>query len=92
MDSDTIRGYENVTREFLDVIKRQTHAQITKQDLKTWIAQQHADGYHHNSICNLYINVVCFLHFCVVDHKKFCRSRSGLPRLRKLPKHTRNRR
>jgi integrase len=70
LDSDTIRGYENVTREFLDIIRRQYPTEISKQDLKNWIAKQHADGYHHNSICNLYINVVCFLHFCGVDHKK----------------------
>ena len=34
LDPDTISSYEKVTREFLDIIKKQTPGQLTKQDLK----------------------------------------------------------
>ena len=34
LDPDTVSSYEKVTREFLDIIKKQTPAQVTKQDLK----------------------------------------------------------
>jgi hypothetical protein len=36
LDPDTIRSYELVTREFLEVIKRKLPSEITKQDLKDW--------------------------------------------------------
>jgi thymidylate synthase len=35
LDPDTISSYEKVTREFLDIIKKQTPVQLTKQDLRT---------------------------------------------------------
>jgi len=40
LDPDTISSYEKVTREFLDIIKKQTPGQITKQDLKDWMVKQ----------------------------------------------------
>jgi hypothetical protein len=69
LDPDTISSYEKVTREFLDIIKRSTPAQITKQDLKDWIVKQR-ERVSHRTVCNLYISIACFLHFCGVDHKK----------------------
>jgi integrase len=69
LDPDTISSYEKVTREFLDIIKKSTPAQITKQDLKDWMVKQR-ERVSHRTVCNLYISIACFLHFCGVDHKK----------------------
>jgi integrase len=69
LDPDTIRSYENVTREFVDIIHRTLPSEITKQDLKDWIAKQR-ERVSHRTVCNLYINIACFLHFCGVDHKQ----------------------
>jgi integrase len=69
LDTDTITHYEQVTRVFLDTIQRKMPSQVTKQDLKDWIASQRL-RVSHRTICNLYIGIVCFLHFCGVDHKK----------------------
>ena len=40
LDSDTIRSYEQVTTEFLSIIKRTIPSEITKQDLKDWMTKQ----------------------------------------------------
>jgi integrase len=69
LDPDTITSYEKVTREFLDIVKRVHPTQITKQDLKDWISKLR-ERVSHRTTCNLYISIVCFLHFCGVDHKK----------------------
>jgi integrase/recombinase XerD len=69
LDPDTITHYEKVTRVFLDTIQQKMPSQVTKQDLKDWIASQRL-RVSHRTVCNLYISVVCFLHFCGVDHKK----------------------
>jgi integrase len=69
LDPDTIRSYEIVTRGFLDVIKRNQPSHITRQDLKNWIAKQR-ERVSHNTVCNRYVSIVCFLHFCGIDHKK----------------------
>jgi integrase/recombinase XerD len=69
LDADTITHYEYVTRVFLDTIQRTMPSHVTKQDLKDWIASQRL-RVSHRTVCNLYISVVCFLHFCGVDHKK----------------------
>jgi hypothetical protein len=69
LNPDTISSYEKVTREFLDIIKKQTPAQVTKQDLKDWMVKQR-ERVSHRTVCNLYISIACFLHFCGVDHKK----------------------
>jgi len=68
LDPDTISSYEKVTREFLDIIKKSNPAQITKQDLKEWMVKQR-ERVSHRTVCNLYISIACFLHFCGVDHK-----------------------
>jgi TolB-like protein len=69
LDADTITHYEQVTRAFLDTIQRKMPSQVTKQDLKDWIASQRL-RVGHRTVCNLSVSVVCFLHFCGVDHKK----------------------
>ena len=69
LDADTITHYEQVTQVFLDTIQRKMPSQVTKQDLKDWIASQRL-RVSHRTVCNLYIGIVCFLHFCGVDHKK----------------------
>jgi hypothetical protein len=69
LDPDTISSYEKVTREFIDIIKKQTPGQLTKQDLKNWMVKQR-ERVSHRTVCNLYISIACFLHFCGVDHKK----------------------
>jgi integrase len=69
LDPDTISSYEKVTREFLDIIRKQTPAHVTKQDLKDWMVKQR-ERVSHRTVCNLYISIACFLHFCGVDHKK----------------------
>ena len=69
LDTDTVRSYELVTREFLDIVKRTQPTQITKQDLKDWISKLR-ERVSHRTVCNLYVSIVCFLHFCGVDHKK----------------------
>ncbi len=68
LDPDTISSYEKVTREFLDIIKKSNPAQITKQDLKDWMVKQR-ERVSHRTVCNLYISIACFLHFCGIDHK-----------------------
>jgi integrase len=68
LDADTITRYEQVTRVFLDTIQRKMPSQVTKQDLKDWIAAQRL-RVSHRTVCNLYVSIVCFLHFCGVDHK-----------------------
>jgi integrase len=68
LDPETIRSYELVTRAFIDITKRTTPKQITKQDMKDWISTLRKDV-GHRSVCNLYILVACFLKFCGVDHK-----------------------
>lgn len=40
LHADTITHYEQVTRVFLDTIQRKMPSQVTKQDLKDWIAAQ----------------------------------------------------
>ena len=69
LDPDTISSYEKVTREFLDIIKKSNPSLITKQDLKDWMVKQR-ERVSHRTVCNLYISIACFLHFCGVDHKK----------------------
>jgi integrase/recombinase XerD len=69
LDPDTITSYEKVTREFIEIIKRTFPSEITRQDLRDWIAKQR-ERVGHRTVCNLYISIVCFLHFCGVDHKK----------------------
>lgn len=58
-----------MTREFLDIIKHQLPSEITKQDLKDYIAALRL-RISHRTVCNYYVSIVCFLHFCGVDHKK----------------------
>jgi hypothetical protein len=75
LDADTITSYERVTREFLDTIKRTIPSDIAKQDLKDWMLKLRVgDEKHkavgHNTVCNYYISIACFLHFCGIDHKK----------------------
>jgi integrase len=57
-----------VTRDFLDTAKVTLPSQVTREVLKEW-----KDGLYnrvsHRTVCNLYISIVCFLHFCGVDHK-----------------------
>ncbi len=69
LDADTIASYEKVTREFLDIIKRKLPSEIGKQDLKDYIAALRL-RISHRTVCNYYVSIVCFLHFCDVDHKK----------------------
>jgi integrase len=69
LDPDTIRSYELVTREFLDIIKRKLPSEITKQDLKDWMATLRL-RISHRTPCNYYVSVVCFMLFSQVDHKK----------------------
>jgi integrase len=69
LDADTVRTYTQVTREFLDTIKRNLPTEITRQNLKDWLAHLR-ERLDHSSICNYYRHVVCFLHACGVDHKK----------------------
>ena len=79
LDPDTISSYEKVTREFLDIIKKSNPAQITKQDLKDWMVKQR-ERVSHRTVCNLYISIACFLHFCGIDHKKLLlQSERGSP-------------
>ncbi|MGB7600355.1 MAG: site-specific integrase [Candidatus Sulfotelmatobacter sp.] len=69
LDADTITSYEKVTRAFLDITKRTLPGEITRQDLRDWIAKQR-ERVSHRTVCNLYVSIVCFLRFCDVDHKK----------------------
>jgi integrase/recombinase XerD len=69
LDPDTITSYEKVTRELLDIMRRTFPCEITRQDLRDWIAKQR-ERVSHRTVCNLYVSIVCFLHFCGVDHKK----------------------
>lgn len=68
LDADTITSYEKVTRAFLDIIKRTLPGEITRQDLRDWIAKQR-ERVSHRTVCNLYISIACFLHFSGIDHK-----------------------
>jgi len=75
LDDDTLTSYERVTREFLDTIKRTIPSDITKQDLKDWmlklrVGDEKHKAVSHNTVCNYYVSIACFLHFCGVDHKK----------------------
>jgi integrase len=76
LDKDTIRSYDAVTREFLDTVNRKFGPEITKQDLKNWMKMlrdgsgQRGKPVSHRTVCNLYISIACFLHFCGVDHKR----------------------
>jgi integrase len=67
-DADTISHYEKVTREFLDTTKVTLPAQVTREVLKAWKDGLY-DRVSHRTVCNLYISIVCFLHFCKIDHK-----------------------
>jgi integrase len=67
-EADTITHYEKVTREFLDTTKVMLPAQVTRDVLKAWKDGLY-DRVSHRTVCNLYISIVCFLHFCGVDHK-----------------------
>jgi integrase len=69
LEADTITHYEQVTRNFLDTIQRKMPSQVTKQDLKDWIAKER-QRVSHRTICNLYASVAAFLMFAGVDHKK----------------------
>lgn len=75
LDPDTIRSYENETRRFLDTVNRRLPDEITRQDLKTWMMKlrqgdETRKPLSHRTVCNLYVSIVCFLHYCGVDHKK----------------------
>ena len=58
-----------MTQEFLTIIKRKLPGEIGKQDLKDYIAALRL-RISHPTVCNYYVSIVCFLHFCGVDHKK----------------------
>jgi len=49
-DPGTMRSYEKVTREFLDIVKRTRPGEITRQDLKDWIAKQR-ERVSHRTVC-----------------------------------------
>ncbi len=75
-DEDTIRGYEQLTREFLDFVGVERSSQITGKVIKTWIKSLYERKRHggdepvsHRTVCNLYVSTVCFLHFVGIDHK-----------------------
>jgi integrase/recombinase XerD len=75
LDPDTIRSYENETRRFLDTVNRCLPTEITRQDLKTWMMKlrqgdETRKALSHRTVCNLYVSIVCFLHYCGVDHKR----------------------
>ena len=69
LDPDTITHYEQVTREFLDTVKRSLPSEVTKHYLKDWMVEQR-ERVSHRTVCNLYVSFACLLHFCGVDHKK----------------------
>lgn len=69
LDPDTITHYEQVTAEFLKTTGRVFPRDITRQDLKNWMAAQRL-RVSHRTVCNLYASVAAFLLFCGVDHKK----------------------
>jgi len=50
-------------------MRRTFPGEITRQDLGDWIAKQR-ERVSHRTVCNLYVSIACFLHFCGVDHKK----------------------
>jgi len=68
LDLDTVHHYTKKTREFLDAVKRKHAREITKQDMKDWMAalREHVS---HRTVCNIYVSIACFLKFCGVDHK-----------------------
>jgi integrase len=68
LDPETIRSYEQVTREFIDLTKRTHPNEINKKDLRNWITKLR-ERMKHRSVCNVYILIACFLKFCGVDHK-----------------------
>jgi integrase/recombinase XerD len=68
IDGDTVQTYKLVTREFLDTVKRTMPSQITRQDLKNWMAQLRK-RLEHNSVCNYYKQIAGFLKFCGIDHR-----------------------
>lgn len=55
--------------EFLKATGRVLPKDVTRQDLKSWMAAQRA-RVSHRTVCNLYASVAAFLLFCGVDHKK----------------------
>jgi integrase len=69
LKEDTITHYDQVTRNFLNTIKRLLPSEVTKQDLKDWIAKERL-RVSHRTICNLYASVAASLMFAGVDHKK----------------------
>jgi hypothetical protein len=75
LDTDTIKSYENVTKEFLEIIGHQYPEQIATKDLKAWMMKLRSgygdrEAISHNTVCNYYILAVAYLHFCGVDHKR----------------------
>jgi len=68
LDKDTIDHYHRVVPEFIACVGRTYAREITKQDLKNWIAAQR-QRVSHRTICNLYVSIACFLKFCGIDHK-----------------------
>ncbi len=76
-DEETIRAYEQLTTDFINFVNVKTPAQITAKILKAWITSLYERRRHggdqpvsHRTVCNLYINTVCFLHFLGIDHKR----------------------
>ena len=74
-DEDTLRAYEDWTREFLDAIKVKQPGQITKEILTAWKDSlyerpRRGGGFiAHNTVCNIYSSITTFLLYCGIDHK-----------------------
>jgi integrase len=72
LDGETVTAYSQHVDELLAACEESGHRypeEVDGDDLRTMLDRLRQDDYAHNSICNHYTSVVCFLRYCGVDHK-----------------------
>jgi integrase len=91
LQEETIRGYEWLTRDFLDITKCQFPGDITGEHVNNWMLVLE-DGYTSRegkvhkpagprTVYNLYTNIGCFLRFCGIEPNPSSKHSYGLRKL-----------
>jgi site-specific recombinase XerD len=69
-DSETVKQYENLTTEFLEVIKKKFADEIEEVDLLRFSDALRKRGCEARTVSNSYSAIATFLKSCGIDHKE----------------------